>query len=213
MQISWHGLNCFTITTTTGSGEVTVVVDPYQSDVGLKVSRAMTADLVVVSHDGEDANNTEAVGGNPFIIDMPGEYEVKGVFVGAQAYNKEGEKKPHRILHIESEGISIAHLGDINRELTDKELETLSNVDILLLPVGGGRYLSPKMATEVLGAIEPRIVIPYAYDVDGIKETLESLDAFCKALGVCKREDVNKLKIARKNLPEEEMMIYVLAKD
>ncbi|MEK9131077.1 MAG: MBL fold metallo-hydrolase [Patescibacteria group bacterium] len=209
MQISWHGLSCFSLTVSSINGDATLVVDPYQAEVGLKLSRTLAADVVAMTHGGDDANNAEAVGptshGAPFVIDMAGEYEAKGIFV--HAIDVGGHQ---RILLIEAEGMSVAHLGAINRELTNDELEALSNVDILLVPIGGGRFLSPKMAVEVIAQIEPRIVIPYAYAVDGLKEKLEPLDAFCKALGVCKRENVSKLKISRKNLPEEEMMIYVL---
>lgn len=193
----------------TVNGEATLVVDPYSPETGLKLSRALTGDVVAVSHNTADANNSQAVGatshGAPFVIDMAGEYEAKGIFVHAV-----GVEVDERILVVETEGINVAHLGALKRELRDSELDVLSDVDILLVPVGGGRYLSPKTAVEVIAKIEPRIVVPYAYAVDGLKEKLESLEAFCKAMGVCKREDVSKLKVSRKNLPEEEMMIYVL---
>ncbi|MEK7105091.1 MAG: MBL fold metallo-hydrolase [Patescibacteria group bacterium] len=214
MQISWHGLNCFVISVSTPAGEAVCVVDPYQNETGLRLSRALTADLVAVSHDGEDADNVEAVGSThdvkPFLIDIPGEFEAKGIFVHAISTPRKEDKKGHRAFLIEAEGMVVAHLGALNRELTDAELEAMSNVDILLVPVGGGRYMSPKTASEVISQIEPRIVVPYAYAIDGVKEKLEDLTAFYKALGAAKREEVSKLKVTRKNLPEEDMIIYVL---
>jgi len=212
MQISWHGLSAFSITTSTGKVVVTVVIDPNQNDTGLRFPRTLQADLLLTTHKWEDADNKEALSGEPFVIDMPGEFEVKVVFAHSFPWKKEGDKISHRIFFIESEGIHIAHLGDLNRVLTDAELEFLNSVDVLMLPVGGGRYLTPKQAVEVIGSIEPRIVIPYAFEVDGLKESLETVDAFCKSLGVCKREDVSKVKLIRKNLPEEEMMVYVLSR-
>lgn len=217
MQISWHGLSSFSLTVTSATGEATAVVDPYQNETGLRFPRTLTADLVVTTRGGEDANNVEAVAAThnheqPFVIDLPGEFEARGIFVHAIDAPRKDDKADHRIFLLEAEGINIAHLGALNRELTDTELETLNDVDVLLVPVGGGRFLTPKMATEVISQIEPRIVIPYAYAIEGVKEKLESLDAFCKALGVCKREDVSKLKISKKNLPEGEMVIYVLAR-
>lgn len=209
MQISWHGLSCFSLTVSSLNGEATMVIDPYQNATGLKLSRAVAADVIAVTHDDEDANNvdgvTEGSHGKPFVITMPGEYESKGIFVHAIPAATE-----QMLLLVESEGINVAHLGALNRALSDTELDALNNVDILFVPVGGGRFLSPKAAAEVIAQIEPRIVVPYAYELDGLTEKLQPLDAFCKALGVCKRENVSKLKISRKNLPEEEMMIYVL---
>lgn len=215
MQISWQGLNCFSVTVSSINGEAIIVTDPYQNETGLRFPRTLGADVVVSTHDDEDANNLESVvengHGKPFVIDMPGEYEAKGIFVHAISAKRKEDKKAHQILLIEGEGITIAHLGALNRELSDSELEALSNVDVLLVPVGGGRYMGSKMATEVIAQVEPRIVVPYAYAIDGVKEKLESLEAFCKALGG-KREDVNKLKITRKNLPEDQMVVYVLAR-
>ncbi len=216
MQISWHGLNCFSITVSSINGEAAIVLDPYQNETGLRFPRTLGADVVASTHDGEDANNREAVGenghGKPFVIDMPGEYEAKGIFVHAIDAKRKEDKHSHHMLLVEAEGITIAHLGAMNRELSNQELEALNNVDILLVPVGGGRYMGPKTAAEVIAQVEPRIVIPYAFDTDGVKEKLEPVDAFCKALGVCKREDTNKLKVSKKNLPEDEMVIYVLAR-
>lgn len=216
MQISWHGLEAFSITIATPAGEATVVVNPYQNETGLRFPRTLSADLVAMSHVGEDTNNLEAIGEvthtKPFVIDMPGEYEVKGIFVHAIDAPRKDDKAIHQILLIEAEGINVVHLGALNRELTDAELDALNDVDILLVPVGGGRFMSPKTASEVISQIEPRLVVPYAYAIDGVKESLEPLDAFWKALGTVKREEVNKLKIVRKNLPEEDMMIYVISR-
>ena len=192
------------------------MIDPYQNETGLRFPRTLTADLIVTTHDAEDANNLEAVGAThdvkPFVIDLPGEYEARGIFVHAIDAPRKDDTDAHRLIVLEAEGINVAHLGALNRELSDEELEALSNVDILFVPVGGGRYLSPKAAAEVVSHIEPRMVVPYAYEVDGLKESLQPLDAFMKALGVVKREDVTKLKISRKNLPEEDMIISVLQK-
>ena len=77
MQISWHGLGCFEIVTKTSVGEVTVVTDPYDPSTGLR-TRALEAHLVTVSGKGSD--NVGSVGNHPFVVDMPGEFEVKGVF-------------------------------------------------------------------------------------------------------------------------------------
>lgn len=211
MNISWHGLSCFEINTKTADGEATLVVDPYQNETGLRFPRTLTADIVAVSHDEADANNVLGVQGKPFVITIPGEYEVRGVFVYAtDTRRKADEKAPHLIFRIEHEGIVIAHLGSIDRPLTDTELQTLNNVDILMIPVGGGRVLSPKDAAEVIGQIEPRVVIPMTHMIDGVKEKLGTVDAFCKELGVCRREEGTKYKVARRDLPEDDMLIMTL---
>ncbi len=213
MNISWHGLSCFEINTKTPDGEATLIVDPYQNETGLRFPRTLTADVIAVSHDDTDANNVLGVQGKPFVITIPGEYEVRGVFVYATAAPlKSDEKKSHMIFRIEHEGIVIAHLGAIDRPLTDGELQSLNNVDILMIPVGGGRVLSAKDAAEVIGQIEPRVVIPMTHMVEGVKEKLGTVDAFCKELGVCRREEATKYKVSRRDLPEDDMLIMTLSR-
>ncbi len=206
MQFTWHGLSCFEIVCKTPNGEVTVVTDPYQNNTGLRFPRTLEAQIVAMSHTGDDANNLGAVTGSPFVIQHPGEYEIKGVFlfgIGA------GENILYRI---EAEGIQVAHLGALSRVLTDEELQQLQNIDILLIPVGGGRVLTPKAASEVIAQVEPRVVIPMTHAVENLKESFAHIDDFCKALGACRREDMNKYKVTRKELPEEDMVIVSLTR-
>ena len=204
MNISWHGLSCFEIEAKTPSGGVTMVIDPYENTTGLRFPRTLEGQIVAVTHNEEDANNIAAVTGEPFVIKIPGEYEVKGVFVYGIAA---GDQVIYRI---EAEGMSIAHLGALKRELTDAELQELKDIDILMIPVGGGRVMSPSVASEVIGSIEPRVVIPMTHGIPNVKEKLATVDEFCKAFGVCRRETSNKYKVSRKDLPEDDMLIMTL---
>lgn len=214
MFITWHGLSCFEITAKTSKGEVTILIDPYDNETGLRFPRTLEAPLVLSSHDEKDANNISAVGGHPFIVNGPGEFEVKDVFVYSISARTKGDEKTNGmenlLFRIEAEDMRLAHLGAIDRPLTDDELSQLENIDILMLPVGGGRVLSPKTAAEVLGEIEPRIVIPMTHAIENIKEKLAVVEDFCKALGACKSERMQKYKITRKDLPEEDMMMVIL---
>tara|TARA_Y100000031_G_scaffold141919_1_gene170957 strand:- start:738 stop:1394 length:657 start_codon:yes stop_codon:yes gene_type:complete len=217
MQISWHGLSCFTITTKGPQGDVTTVIDPYDNSTGLRFPRTLEADLALSSHNEKDANNLDAVQGKPFVIKSPGEYEVKGVFVyGLPAPlkpEKEGGKAlPNNIYRIVVDGVTIAHLGALNRELNDEELAELKNVDILMIPVGGGRVMEPKTAVKVISQIDPRVVMPMTHGIPNLKEKFAKVDGFCKEIGVCRREDVAKYKVTRSSLPEEETVIMVLSR-
>lgn len=217
MIITWHGLSCFSITSKTASGEVTLIVDPYQNETGLRFPRTLEAHMVATSHDGEDANNLEGVQApqdtKTFVVDLPGEYEVKGLFVYGFPAPLKDRKEEHRIFRIEIEGITIVHLGALNRPLTDKETQELGAVDVLILPVGGGRVMNADTATEVIEQVEPRLVIPCTFALPNIKEKLAEIDQFCKVIGSCQREESAKLKLTRKELPEEDMAVKVLARE
>ncbi|TAL50248.1 hypothetical protein EPN81_03290 [Patescibacteria group bacterium] len=216
MQISWNGFSSFEITTKTSGGDVRIVTDPYQNTTGLRFPRTLEAEILLESHKEEDANNREAVMGSPYVIDLPGEFEVRSVFVfGVSApltHEEKGRKIQNLLFRIESEGMRLAHLGALDRALTDDELQKLENIDILLIPVGGGRVMDPKVAAEVISQIEPRVVIPMTHALPGMKESFSSIDDFCKAFGTCRREDMNKYKVTRKDLPEDDMLILSLTR-
>jgi L-ascorbate metabolism protein UlaG (beta-lactamase superfamily) len=168
----------------------------------------------VLSHQDRKRFYIEGVQGSPFIVSEPGEYEIKGLFVqGIQdAALDSGEKSRPVLYRMVVENMSLGFLGQIHRKLTDREIEALGDIDILLLPVGGGDVLNSKLASEAIALIEPRVVVPLYHDLPGLKAPLEHVDQFCKALGVCKRQDSNKLKISKKDLPAEDLLVAVLEK-
>lgn len=211
MQLFWHGLSSIRIEGKIGETEATLLTDPYPNESGLRFPRTIEPDLLVLSHQDRERFNLEGVVGSPFIVSDPGEYEVKGLFAtGIQDTKADTDKSRPLIYRFDIEGISLAFLGQLKRSLTTYEVEQLGNIDILLLPVGGESVLDSKAAVSTITTVEPRIVVPMYYDVPGIKEKLGTVDAFCKQMGVCKREDANKLKISKKDLPADDVIIYVL---
>ena len=206
MQIQWLGQSCFKIQSKNSGQETTILMDPYGDDAGPKPPKAQ-ADIITFSHNPD----SQAIKADGFIINAPGEYETRGVFiygVPIQNNTKDG-KENATIFKINSEDLTIAHLNNLNQELNDEQLERLGNVDILLLPVGGHGALDAKKATEIVSAIEPRIVIPMHYQIPGLKSKLDSVEAFVKESGL-PSEKMDKLKIAKKDLPAEETKIVIL---
>ena len=195
-----------------------MVTDPYNAEVGFKLPR-LTADIVTVSHDHFDHNNVAGVSGTegePFVIASPGEFEVKGVFVYGNSFwhdKTEGKDRGSSTAYcIEMEGISLAHLGDLGHTLNEEQIEKLDGVDILFVPVGGKWTLGASEAVEVINEIEPRIVIPMHYKIPGLKVDVETIDKFLKEMGASKAERLPKLKISKKDLPQEETKVIVLEK-
>jgi len=188
------------------------MTDPYPNEAALRFPRTASPDILVLSHQDRSRFNLEGAGGDPFLISDPGEYEVKGVFVyGIQDKLMEtGEQLRPVIFRMMIEGMSVGFLGQLKRPITDAELEDLGDIDILLLPVGGGDVLGSKAASETIARVEPRVVVPLHYDIPGIKTKLETVDSFCKSLGVCKRQDANRLKMSKKDLPSEDLLVAVL---
>lgn len=195
-----------------GDLDVTLLTDPYENEASLRFPRTVAPDILLLSHQDRSRFNLEGVQGTPFLISNPGEYEVKGAHVHAfQDKSVEaGEKYRPLISRIVVEGMSLAFLGQLKRKLTAEELEQLESIDILLLPVGGGDVMDAKLASEAIAEIEPRMVVPLYYDIPGIKTQLANVDTFCKNVGVCDRQDMPKLKISKKDLPSDTLVVSVL---
>lgn len=213
MYLTWLGHACFKLQDKIGPGGVTLITDPFDKSLGLKVPHS-EADIVTISHQHSDHNNLGAVRGQPLVIEQAGEYEIKGVFVeGVETFHdsKAGSERGKNIVYrIEMDDISVTHLGDLGHELDAKQLEKLEGTDILLIPVGGIYTIGAQKAVAVVSQIEPRIVIPMHYKLPGLKINLESLDKFIKELGIKPRAE-EKLKISKKDLPAEEMELVVLS--
>ncbi len=212
MIITWIGHSCFKIQDKVGPDGITLTTDPFDKSVGLKVPN-FESDIVTVSHDHYDHNNVKSLRGNPFVIDSAGEYDVKGVMIeGIESFHdeKEGAERGKNIIYrIEMDSIVIAHLGDLGHILNDKQLERLAGVDILMIPVGGKYTIDAKKAVSVVSQIEPRIIIPMHYKIKGSKIDIDSVDKFIKELGLKPTEE-EKLKISKRDLPQEDMELVVL---
>lgn len=210
MQIFWHGLTCVRIEAEHGDREATLVTDPYDSSSGLRFPRTLAPSVVALSHQDAERFPLDAFTSKPFLIAEPGEYEVNGIFAYSMPLkHAEGEKSQALMYRFEIEGMTVGFLGGMRRALNEEEVNRLGSIDILLIPVGGGEFATAKQAAETITAVEPRIVIPLAHQVEGLKKELGTADAFCKEL-VCKRENANKLKISKKDLPAEDLMVMVL---
>lgn len=215
MNIIWHGQSCFQIIASRGKNEtVSVVIDPFEESIGLKIPK-LAADILLVTHGHEDHNNIKAVTGNPFLVSSPGEYEIKNVFVqGIPSWHdeKEGKERGENIIYaIEAEDLRICHLGDLGQnELTAEQLEKIGEIDILMIPVGGASTISAKETPKILSQIEPKIIIPMHYHLPKLKYKLDDLDKFLKTLGIKNLEPIKKLSIKKKDISPEEAKVIIL---
>lgn len=191
-----------------------MLFDPFDPvKLGLKLPK-LSADIVAVTHDHFDHNYVAGVSGEYFLINGPGEYEVKQTFIyglpGFHDNNQGADRGRITMYLLESEGMSLAHLGDLGQtELTQEQLEHLEGVDILLLPVGGVYTINAKQAAAIVSQIDPRIIIPIHYRLPGLKENFDPVDKFIQEIGL-KSTPEEKFKIVKKDLPQEETKLVLL---
>ena len=214
MNIIWHGQSFFEISTKDiNNKELKIVIDPFDKNIGLKLPK-VEAQILLITHNHSDHSNKKAIGGNPFLIEGPGEYETKGIYIkGVLGFhdNSQGEERGKVVFYIiEVENMKICHLSDIGqRELTSEQIEQIGDVDILMIPVGGVYTLDAKQASSIISQIEPKMVIPMHYQVPKLNLKLNSLDQFLKEIGSPNIEPQRKFKVKISDIPKEIMQTIV----
>ncbi len=204
MHLSWLGSTAVKIQSKPLDQDVLVVIDPYKPETG-NAPRSMTPQIALFTHGEKDAIT---LSGEPFVMNGPGECEVKGVLItGVQ-----GTTEDQVLYRIDTEGMSLAHLGRMNTQPTDAQLGVISGIDILLIPFGGEGCYDAEQAVKAVNTIEPRIVIPIGYKSDNDPKALP-VEQFLKEIGVTAETQEQKVIIKKKDLPQDEMKVIVVTKE
>jgi len=210
MEISWHGLSCFRLTE---RGMATVVTDPYDhNSVGFAPLK-LRGEIVTISHDTPGHNFVTSVKGRTRVITGPGEFEIGGVFITGVQTNRKSKQSANELRNtlyvFDYDGITVAHLGDLQRVPSQTEIENLGGVNVVLVPVGDGKSLNASKAAEIVSLLEPGIVIPMHYQVPESNLELAPLNRFLKEMGVGKVEPIPSLKITRTSVPSEARVVVL----
>ena len=199
MEIAWLGHACVRMR----SRGATLIADPFGASLGIPL-RPQPADIVTVSCAGDPHHSAvDALGGDPKVLQGPGEYEVSGFSISGMGTDRggdTGERVINTVYRIRTEGLTLCHLGDLNIPLTARQIEFLDGVDVLFAPAGGGA-LSPTAIAEIVGRIGPRIVVPLHYSDGGVPDDLEPIDDFLAAMGGAPETPGAKLNVTATGLP------------
>jgi len=174
MQVEWYGQSAFRLT----ADSVTVFVDPFEDVSGL-ASRGLQfdyppivdveAELVLVTHEHQDHNGVSAIGGSPVVLrstagnlDSP----VGKVLAVASEHDQRAgtERGPNTIFVFELGGVRICHFGDFGQHrLRDEQAAAIGQVDLLLIPVGGGPTIGAEQAVAISKRLRARWIVPMHY--------------------------------------------------
>src|SRR3989339_2220721 len=210
MIISYHGAECFKVS----QGDITLALNPISKDSQMKPTR-FGADITLITFNHPDFNGRDQTSRGDkesFVIDGPGEYEIKGIFI--KGFLSEGPaKKINTIYLISFEGINLCFLGALaNATLPDEILETVENIDILFVPISGASIkdgvstLDPASAYKLAISLEPSVIIPMHY-------TKITLGQFLKEGGETKVDSLDKFVVKKKDLDNKESEIVVLKEE
>ena len=210
LEITWYGHSCFRFVE---RGMASVVTDPFDSDEIGYAPLKLKADIVTSSCDLPGHRNLSAVKGTGFEILGPGEYEIGNVFItGVQTNGKKRNTNEvkNTLYLIDYNGLTVAHLGNMNHIPSQAEIEALGSVNVALVPVGGGSGLNASKASEIISLLEPNLVVPMHYKTPETSVELDTLDQFLKEMGLSDVTAEPSLKIENpKTLPEDTKVVVL----
>jgi hypothetical protein len=219
MEITAYGTTCLRFKAREG----TVVADAFTSIVG-PTGRGLSADIVTYSHEdsqptlglGKARKAARAANGRTvptslepaFVLDAPGEYEVRHILVtGVRTFRDEvkgAERGANTSFVYELDGLHTAHLGDVGHLLNEEMLGELGAVDVVCVPIGGS--LSAAHAAELVAQLDAKLVVAMPV-VDGEGAAADAvraeLNRFMHEMSVQHPEPVAKLAVTISSLPPE----------
>jgi L-ascorbate metabolism protein UlaG (beta-lactamase superfamily) len=210
VDVTWLGHACIRLRGKDG----VILMDPCSKSTGYSIGK-QSADIVTASRADPEHAFTEAVTPPFRLLDAPGEYEISGVLLnGVNTTNKGKDRKADGVgrnvaFVVEIDDLRVCHLGDLDHTPGQDLIEQLSDIDILLTPVGGHGALDAAAAAEVISLLQPRLVIPIRYQTDASTMPLDPLDPFIKQLGREAPDPQARLSITRSNLPEETQLVVL----
>ena len=174
MKIQYLGHACFKLI----SGDDSLIIDPYADDSvdGFGHLRE-EATMVIYSHKHADHYGVDCVK----LIDGD-ESKFKVDFIQSWHDDQEGALRGPNLIHvITCEGLRIAHLGDLGCPLNEEQKERLTNLDALMIPVGGHFTIDADLAADITKSLAPKCAIPMHYRGDGFGyDVLSTVDEYTR---------------------------------
>ena len=213
MKITYFGHAAFQFTLENGS---TLLFDPYRNqlpggDWFLHQFPPQAPDYVVITHPHFDHDeigtltNTPSIIRDPFaLVEGDGfkltsllDKHAKGFGASFGAWNI--------IFVLESEGVRICHWGDNQPDLTAEQIQSLGEIDVLILPIEDGAHLLELPEVEqVIGYTNPKIIFPVHYHIDGLTNPdagLTGIDDWLAAREGVKLINANNIQLSQPGLP------------
>lgn len=202
VTITFYGHALFLITTDKGKK---IGTDPYNERIKEPLPD-ISADIVIISHNHYDHNNISLFKGDPAIVNTTGETIIDSIrFFGIPSFHDDtgGSIRGKNIIYtIETDGIKIAHLGDLGHIPDDAQQKSLKGVDILMIPVGGVYTINAVQALYIIKDLKPKVAIPMHYKSADTKLNMDEIGSFTRRASSFK-EIGHTIKITKEDLPVE----------
>ena len=216
MIISYQGIQSFKVQ----FGDTVLAFNPVSKASKFKAG-SFGADVALITNNHPDMNGADQASRGDkeaFVVNGPGEYEVRGVFIKGVLSNTKygGSESINTIYSVNLEGINICFLGSlVDSNLGGEAKESLDGIDILFVPIGGIGVMDASLAYKLAVSLEPSIIIPMHFSIGGGYEVGEkdALKKFLKEAGSEGLKSVDKLTIKKKDLEGKEAEVVVLSSE
>jgi L-ascorbate metabolism protein UlaG (beta-lactamase superfamily) len=191
MKIRWFGQSAFLL-----SGSLRVAIDPFggvsarAAERGIQFSypriEGVDADVLLITHEHFDHNAADAIGGDPETVrSTAGTFDTPAGEVRAIASEHDDaagtQRGPNTIFAFALDGLRLCHFGDFGQaSLRPEQRAAIGDVDVLMLPIGGGATVGADAAAAIVRELKPRLVIPMHYRTAAVN-FLDPPDAFLAA--------------------------------
>ena len=197
MRLEWIGHACFKLTLESG---VKVFTDPYDESVGIAMI-PLKADVVTMSHEHHDHNETSQIIGEPVILHGDEPLSLGGLEIRAYASyhdDAQGAKRGSNFIRVfDAEGLKVVHMGDQGCMPEEAILDAISGADALLIPVGGFFTLDAAQAKAVIARVNPKCVIPMHVKTKHCPYPIDPIGVFLKEMGCGDAEPMAALELTK----------------
>ena len=201
MKIEWIGHACFRLTAQDGAAAVT---DPYDESVGIDMI-PLRADLITMSHEHHDHNETCMIVGKP-VIARGGETASAGS-IAAHALKSwhddaQGAKRGANYVRVFSiDGLKIVHMGDQGCMPDEDVFQAIEGADVMMIPMGGTYTVDAAGAKAIIERANPRCVIPMHVKTKRCPYPIAAMNEALAVLGAADARPCAELEIEKGSVP------------
>lgn len=223
VQIIYYGHSCFEF----NYDKYRILIDPFTPEWFSYELPKGQFDMVFSTHDAKDHSYFEGLNISKLYLANGAKDEFKIIakdkssiqkgrvteYIGKKKFSYwsvasfhdevQGQKNGvNGIICFNFNGIKIVHMGDIGHILEEKQIKSIGEVDILMIPVDSYYIIELEKAREIVNQLSPTIVIPMHYKTEksSNKAYEEDLDNFATMFEEVKEYNGSSITVNRKTL-------------
>lgn len=222
VQIQWLGQSAFLLIS---SQTTKILIDPPSAGTGYAIAPIAGVDAVLVTHEHSDHNNVGLATGSPLILrglssngwntidQRVKDIRISSVSPANPVYHDSqqgAQRGRNTIFIVEVDGLRLAHLGDLGHVLTPEIVQAMGAVDVVLIPVGGAYTIDASGASQVVGQLNARVVIPMHYKTPKLQSNWPGVgvEPFLEGKKV-ERLSSTVIRLSRSTLPAQTTVVVL----